>query len=93
EYCKQAFNSIYTHGEEGKNIEKRFLDFSFTTVESTTELNSVLRLGEKYPDYDPAVLIAMFILRKYTSRKVVIVTGIKRYSQSENQQLNFGPKK
>jgi len=78
EYCKQAFNSIYTHGEEGKNIEKRFLDYSFTTVESTTELNSVLRLGEKYPDYDPAVLIAMLTSKRRKGKKVVIVTGIKR---------------
>lgn len=78
EYCKQAFNSIYTHGEEGKNIEKGFLDFPFTEVESTTELNSVLQLGEKYPNYDPAVLIAMFISRRYKGKKVVIVTGMKR---------------
>jgi len=83
EYCKQAFNSIYTHGEEGKNIKKRFLDFSFTKVESTTELNSVLQLGEKYPNYDPAVLIAMFISRRYKGKKVVIVTGAKR-SQNQN---------
>jgi len=78
EYYKQAFNSIYTHGEEGKNIEKGFLDFPFTEVESTTELNSVLQLGEKYPNYDPAVLIAMFISRRYKGKKVVIVTGMKR---------------
>ena len=84
EYCKRVFNSIYTHGEEGKNIEKGFQDFSFTKVESTTELNLVLQLGEKYPDYDPAVLIAMFISRKYNGKKVVIVTGIKRDSRSEN---------
>jgi len=77
-YFEQVFNSIYTYGEEGKNIEKRFLDFSFTTVESTTKLNSVLRLGEKYPDYDPAVLIAMFISKRRKGKKVVIVTGIKR---------------
>jgi hypothetical protein len=77
-YFEQVFNSIYTYGEEGKNIEKRFLDFSFTTVESTTKLNSVLRLGEKYPDYDPAVLIAMFISKRLKGKKVVIVTGIKR---------------
>jgi len=47
-------------------------------VESTTDLNSVLQLGKKYPDYDPAILIAMFISRKYNGRKVLIVTGIKR---------------
>jgi hypothetical protein len=77
-YFEQVFNSIYTYGEEGKNIEKRFLYFPFTTVESTTKLNSVLRLGEKYPDYDPAVSIAMFISKRRKGKKVVIVTGIKR---------------
>jgi len=78
EYFEQAFNSIYTYGEEGENIEKRFLDFPFTKVESTTELNSILQLSKKYPNYDPAVLLAMFISRKYKGKKVVIVTGIKR---------------
>ncbi len=78
ECYKQVFNSIYTHGEEGENIERGFLDFPFTKVESTSKLNSVLQLGEKYPNYDPAVLIAMFISRKYDGRKVVIVTGVKR---------------
>jgi len=58
--------------------EKRFSYFPFTTVESTTKLNSVLRLGEKYPDYDPAVSIAMFISKRRKGKKVVIVTGIKR---------------
>lgn len=78
EYHKQVFNSIYTHGEEGKNIEKGFLIFPFTKVESTTDLNSVLQLSKKYPNYDPAVLIAMFISRRYNGTKVVIVTGVKR---------------
>jgi len=78
EHFKEAFNSIYTHGEEGKNIEKGFLGFKFTKVESTTELDSVLRLSKRYPNYDPAVSIAMFISRKYNSRKVVIVTGVNR---------------
>jgi hypothetical protein len=78
EHFEQAFNSIYTYGEEGENIEKRFLDFPFTKVKSTTELNSILQLGKKYPNYDPAVLLAMFISRKCNGKKVVIVTGIKR---------------
>ena len=82
ESYKHVFNAIYTHGEEGKNIEKGFLDFSFTKVESTTDLSSVLQLSKKYPNYDPAVLIAMFISRRYNGRKVVIVTGINRYSQN-----------
>lgn len=82
ESYKHVFNAIYTHGEEGKNIEKGFLDFSFTKVESTTDLSSVLQLSKKYRNYDPAVLIAMFISRRYSGRKVVIVTGIKRHSQN-----------
>ena len=78
EYYRQAFNSICTHGEEGGNIEKGFLDFLFTKVESTTRLKSILQLSTKYPNYDPAVLIATFISRKYNGRKVLIVTGVKR---------------
>jgi len=78
EYFEQVFNSIYTYGEEGENIEKRFLDFPFTKVESTTELTSVLQLSKNYPRYDAAVLIATFISRKYSGKKVVIVTGLKR---------------
>lgn len=78
EYFEQVFNSICTYGEEGENIERRFLDFQFTKVESTAELNLILQLSKKYPNYDPAVLLAMFISRKYNGKKVVIVTGIKR---------------
>jgi hypothetical protein len=78
EYFEQVFNSIYTYGEEGENIEKRFLDFPFTKVESTTELNLILQLSKKYQNYDSAVLLAMFISRKYNGKKVVVVTGIKR---------------
>jgi len=78
EEYKSAFNSIYTHGEEGENIERKFLDFQFTKIDSTTELDSVLKLNVKYPNYDPAVLLAMYISKKYEGKKVVIVTGIKR---------------
>lgn len=78
EYFEQVFNSIYTYGGEGKNIEERFLDFPFTRVKSTNELTSVLQLSKKYPHYDAAVLLAMFIARKYNGKKVVIVTGLKR---------------
>jgi len=77
-YYKQVFNSIYTHGEEGENIEKEFLEFPFTKVKSTTKLNSVLQLSKRYSRYDPAVSIAIFISRKYKGKKVVIVTGVKR---------------
>jgi threonine synthase len=75
---KQSFSSIYTHGGEGENLERRFLRFSFTKAESTHELESVLRLGEKYPKYDPAVLLAMEISKNFSGKKVIVVTGIKR---------------
>jgi threonine synthase len=75
---KIAFNSIYTQGEEGENIERSFLKFLFTKIDSVVELDSVLQLSEKYPNYDSAVLLAMYISRKYEGRKIVIVTGIKR---------------
>jgi len=75
---KQIFSSIYTHGGDGENLERRFLRFPFTRVESTHELNLVLRLGEKYPEYDPAVLLALKISKKFAGKKAVIVTGIKR---------------
>jgi len=78
EHFKEAFNSIYTHGEEGENIEKGFLGLKFAKVESTTKLDSVLQLSKKYPNHDPAVFIAMFISRRYNGKKVVIVTGVKR---------------
>lgn len=75
---KQSFSSIYTHGGEGENLERRFLRFPFTKAESTHELKSVLRLGEKYPKYDPAVLLAMEISKNFSGKKAIIVTGIKR---------------
>jgi len=78
EAYKKAFYSIYTYGEEGKNVEKIFLNFQFTKIDTTTELDSVLQLSEKYPKYDPAVLLAMFISTKYDGKKVVIVTGVRR---------------
>ena len=78
EEYKSAFNSIYTHGEEGKNIERKFLNFQFVKIDSTIDLDSVLKLCVRYPDYDPAVLLAMYISKKYEGKKVVIVTGLKR---------------
>jgi hypothetical protein len=78
EFYKSVFNSIYTHGEEGRNLEKGFLDFPFAKLESTNKLDAVWQLSKRYPNYDPAVLISMFISRKYRGRKVVIVTGVKR---------------
>ncbi|RLI22470.1 hypothetical protein DRO54_01025 [Candidatus Bathyarchaeota archaeon] len=78
EEYKSAFNSIYTHGEEGENIETKFLDFPFTKIDSTRELGAVLELGKKYPSYDPAVLLALYISKKYDGKKVVIATGVSR---------------
>jgi len=78
ERFKECFISIYTHGSEGENLERRFLNLKFTRTESTTDLDSVLTIGERYFDYDPAVLLAMHISKRYSGKKVVIVTGIKR---------------
>jgi len=80
ERFKRCFSSIYTHGGEGENLERRFLNLNFARTESTTDLDSVLTIGERYLSYDPAVLLAMHISRGYSGKKVVIVTGIKRSS-------------
>lgn len=45
---------------------------------STVYDDLVLRLGEKYPDYDPAVLLAIEISKMFSGKKAVIVTGIER---------------
>jgi threonine dehydratase len=78
EHYKKAFNSIYTHGGEGENLRKEFLNFSFTKVESTLNLDSVLKLSEKYSKYDPAVSLAIYVSKFYKGRKIVIATGVKR---------------
>ena len=75
---KQSFSSIYTHGGEGENLETRFRRSPFTKTESTLELDSVLRLGEKYPKYDPAVLFAMEVSKMFSGKKALIVTGVRR---------------
>ena len=75
---KQTFSSIYTHGGEGENLEGHFLRIPFTKTESTHDLDSVWRFGERYPKYDPAVLLAMKVSKKFSGKKAVIVTGIKR---------------
>ncbi len=75
---KQSFNSIYTHGGEGENLKRSFLHFPFTKTESTHELDLVLRLGERYPKYDPAVLLAIEVSKRFSGKKAVIVTGIRR---------------
>jgi len=77
---KECFNSIYTHGGEGENLDRRFLNFGFTRTESTVRLDSVLNLSEKYPDYDPAVLLAMYVSRDYYGRKLIVVTGVRHES-------------
>ena len=85
---KQSFSSIYTHDGRGENLERCFLRFPFTKTESTLELDSVLRLGERYPRYDPAVLLAMKISKKCSGRKAVIVTGIKRSAYWRSKSLS-----
>jgi len=80
ERFKECFISIYTHGSEGENLDRRFLNLKFTRTESTVELDSVLALSERYFDYDPAVLLAMHISKEYSGKKAIIVTGIKRSS-------------
>jgi len=75
---KRHFSSIYTHGGKSESLEKRFLNFTFTKCRSTLELDSVLKLEERYTNYDSAVLLAMYISQNYIGKKVVIVTGIKR---------------
>ena len=81
EKYKQVFNSIYTYGGKEKSLEREFLRFPFTRIESTLKLEEVLKLSEFFPDYDPAVWLALYIAKRTESvkgRKVVIVTGIKR---------------
>lgn len=78
ERYKQVFSSIYTYSGQGKNIRNEFLDFPFAKAESTVKLCSVLELEEKYPNYDSAVLLAMFISKRYDGKKVIIATGSKR---------------
>jgi len=77
---KECFNSIYTHGGEGENLDRRFLNLGFTRAESAVRLDSVSKLGEKYPNYDPAVLLAMHISRDYSGKKVIVVTGVHHRS-------------
>lgn len=78
---QQIFNSIYTYSGNGKSLEHEFLEFPSTRVASTVKLEEVLRLSELFPDYDPAVWLALYIAEKTESRnggKAVIVTGVKR---------------
>ncbi len=78
DHFEERFSSIYTHGGEDQNLERKFLRFPFTKTESTVELRSVLRLEEEYPDYDPAALLAIQVSKRFPGKKVIIVTGIKR---------------
>jgi len=78
EKYKKTFNSIYTFGEDGKNLRKEFLDYAFTKVDSTLKLEKVLEICGEYPKFDPAVSLAIYLSRKYNGVKVVIATGLKR---------------
>ncbi len=75
---KRTFNSIYTFGSNGKNIRREFLSFPFTKVDSTVELDRVKGLCRRYPEFDPAVSLALYVSKGYKGRKVVIATGIRR---------------
>jgi threonine dehydratase len=81
EKYKQIFNSIYTYGEEETSMEREFLQFPFVKTESTIKLREVLELSSIFPEYDPAVWLAMYVSKEAKNiegRKVVIVTGVKR---------------
>ena len=78
ERYKETFNSIYTFGEDGRNLRKEFLNYPFTKVDSTLKLEKLIKLCEKYPNFDPAVSLAVYLSRKYSGVKVVIATGLKR---------------
>lgn len=78
EEYKKIFNSIYTFGGEGKNLRREFLNFPFTKVDSTLNLDEVLELCKKYSQFDPVVSLALYISRQYEGTKVVIATGVRR---------------
>jgi len=78
EKYKKIFNSIYTFGGKGKNLRREFLNFPFTKVESTLNLDEVLELCKKYSQFDPAVSLAIYLSEQYKGLKVVIATGVKR---------------
>jgi len=78
ERYKETFNSIYTFGQSMGNLRKEFLNYPFTTVESTQELEEAINLCREYPKFDPAVSLAIYLSKKYDGIKVVIVTGLKR---------------
>jgi len=78
EKYKKIFNSIYTFGGKGKNLRREFLNFPFTKVESTLNLDEALELCKKYSQFDPAVSLAIHLSKQYKGLKVVIATGVKR---------------
>jgi len=79
EQFQRAYNSIYTHGDEGKDIMREFLDFEFAKVDTTLDLGSVLDLSLRYPNFDPVDVLAFYISRNYSGKKMCIVTGIRRF--------------
>ncbi len=78
EKYKKIFNSIYTFGGKGKNLRREFLNFPFTKVESTLNLDEALELCKKYSKFDPAVSLAIYLSKQYKGLKVVVATGVKR---------------
>jgi len=84
EKYKRIFNSIYTYSGSEESLEEDFLKFPFTETRSTLDLDEVLGLSSFFPNYDPAVWLAIYIAKKARNakgKKAVIVTGIKRESQ------------
>jgi hypothetical protein len=79
EKYQKPFDSIYTHGPEGKDIKREFQDLPHTKIDTTRELDAVLDLCLRYPNYDPVDMLAMHISRNYKGVKICVVTGIRRY--------------
>jgi len=75
---REEFNSIYTHGNNDERLEKEFPKLSFVKFDSARNLGVVLRLVNRFPRYDPAVYLAIYVAKKYSGRKAVIVSGCKR---------------
>ncbi len=75
----RIFASIRTYGNWSmKSFERRFLDLENAIVDTEKDLDAVLNLARTCQEWDPVVSLALFISRKYSGRKVVIVTGVAR---------------
>lgn len=75
---RKRLNSIYTLGGKNASLERRFPLLANVKLDSERRLGAVFRLENKYPEYDAAVWLAVYVSRKYSGRKAVIATGVKR---------------